>query len=225
MINKILTALLLMTLSGCILQLSKRPDENLDQQVVRENFNAYKYALLNDLGSDASDLVSARTIHYYEQLLALALTGDEKALKNLPGFDRMVVLSMRHNIPAEELVAITAKELFAFGVQDEWITKQNIAPYELGDIGVFGNYATANIRRGENNTERYLEFRKENGVWRLNLTPLIDESKQQFALKLSQLQGDENQAIVDLIESMSGNKVSKTIWNPILKPAKSAEEK
>lgn len=217
--------LLMLTLSGCMLQLAKHQDESVDQQVVRESFNAYKYALLNDLGGDASDLVSARTIHYYEQLLELALMGDEKRVKALPGFDRLVVLSMRHSIPAEDLVAITAKELFAYGVQEEWVSKQTIAPFELGQIGVFGNYATANITRGETGTDRYLEFRKENGIWRLNLTPLIDESKQQFSLQLSRIQGDDNQSIVELIESMSGTKVDKSIWSPILKKVKEEKPK
>ncbi len=208
---------LVLLLNACVMQMSRHPFETLDQQIVRANFDAYKYALLNDLGKDASDLVSARTLHYYEEMLALALHGNETQVKALPAFDKMVVLTMRHTIPAADLSVLSAQDIFAYGIREEWISKHQIAPFELGNVAVFGNYATGNVVRGEHSTDRFLEFRKENDVWRLNLLPLIEDSKLQFSANIAKSQMDENTTITAMIETLSSRKVDKDIWLPAIR--------
>ncbi len=217
MLRKLLLVVLLVSLNACVMQMTRRPFENLDQQIVRENFNAYKYALLNDLGREASELVSARTLAYYDEILALALHGSESQIKALPAFDKLVVLTIRHNIPGSKLTTLSAREVFAYGIREEWISKNKIAPFGLGEIGVYGSYATANVVRGDQNTDRYLEFRKENDIWRINLLPLIEESKLAFTTNVARSQQDENTIIVSMLETMSGNKVDKNIWQPVIR--------
>lgn len=223
MLRKLLILTLIVLLNACMIQVAKRPFETLDQQIVRANFDAYKYALLNDLGKDASGLVSALTLHYYEDMLALARHGDEAQVKALSPFDKMVVLTMRHSIPSPDLNSLSAQDVFAYGVREDWISKHQIAPFELGNVSVFGSYASASVTRGDHDTDRYLEFRKEDGVWRLNLLPLIENSKLRFTTNLTKSQMDENTTVISMIETLSGRKVDKNIWQAPLVSATAKE--
>lgn len=218
--------LLACALGACNLPTRPAMDESLDQQAVRQNFNAYKYALLNDLGAEAADLVSEKTLRHYDQLRQLALTGEMAELKELPSFNRLVVLAIRHNVPVATMRKMQGKDIFAYGVKNQWVAKDSVAPFELGAINVYGNYASGGVLHGGNPGNSYLEFRKENDVWRINLLPLLERITRERSAQLNSYQ-DENKAIVGIIEQMSGRKVDPNIWTPLGKepskdPAKDA---
>lgn len=224
MFKIISTFLLSLLLASCVLQIKQSGRESLDQQAVRQTFLAYKYALLNNLGKDASDLVSQKTIDHYARLRKLALTGQPAELERLPPFNKLVVIAIRHNIPGEQLQKMSAKEVFAHGVKEEWISKSSVAPYEIGTISVYGDYASAEILLRNKPVDTLLEFRKENDVWRLNLMPLLQIASQRFALQLTQNHADEDKVILQIVESVSGRKVSNDIWNPTGKVNQSAAQ-
>ena len=200
-------------LTSCAVPTRPSTDESVDQQAVRQIFSAYKYALLNDLGPEAADLVSEKTLRHYDQLRQLALAGDANELKELPSFNRLVVLAIRHNVAAPTLRKMQGKDIFAYGVKNQWVAKDSVAPFELGNINIYGNYAGGNISFSDNTTSSQLEFRKENGVWRLNLMPLLERVGRERSAQLNSYQ-DENKAIVGIIEQMSGRKVDAGIWTP-----------
>ncbi len=199
--------------TGCVMPMRADVNESVDQQAVRQIFSAYKYALLNDLGPEAADLISEKTLRHYDQLRQLALTGDANELKELPSFNRLVVLAIRHNVPAITLRKMQGKDIFAYGVKNQWVAKDSVAPFELGGITIYGNYAGGDISLSGNATSSQLEFRKENGVWRLNLMPLLERVGRERSAQLNSQQ-DENKAIVGIIEQMSGRKVDASIWTP-----------
>ena len=119
---------------------------------------------------------------------------------------------------------MSAKEVFAHGVKEEWISKSSVAPYEIGTISVYGDYASAEILLRNKPVDTLLEFRKENDVWRLNLMPLLQIASQRFALQLTQNHADEDKVILQIVESVSGRKVSNDIWNPTGKVNQSAAQ-
>lgn len=200
-------------LNGCVVPTRTNVDESVDQQAVRQIFSAYKYALLNDLGPEAADLISEKTLRHYDQLRQLALTGDATELKELPSFNRLVVLAIRHNVAAVTLRKMQGKDIFAYGVKNQWVAKDSVAPYELGNINIYGNYAGGDISINGSSANSQLEFRKENGVWRLNLMPLLERVSRDRSAQLNSYQ-DENKAILSIIEQMSGRKVDPGIWTP-----------
>jgi len=200
-------------LNGCVMPTRSNVDESIDQQAVRQIFSAYKYALLNDLGAEAADLVSEKTLRHYDQLRQLALAGDANELKELPSFNRLVVLAIRHNVAAPALRKMQGKDIFAYGVKNQWVAKDSVAPFEMGNINIYGNYASGDISITGSTTTSQLEFRKENGVWRLNLMPLLDRVSRDRSAQLNSYQ-DENKAILGIIEQMSGRKVDAGIWTP-----------
>ena len=200
-------------LNGCVVPTRPNVDESVDQQAVRQIFSAYKYALLNDLGAEAADLISEKTLRHYDQLRQLALTGDANELKELPSFNRLVVLAIRHNVAAIMLRKMQGKDIFAYGVKNQWVAKDSVAPFELGNINIYGNYAGGEISLNGSSGNSQLEFRKENGVWRLNLMPLLERVGRERSAQLNSYP-DENKTIVGIIEQMSGRKVDPGIWTP-----------
>ncbi len=200
-------------LNGCAMPTRANVDESVDQQAVRQIFSAYKYALLNDLGPEAADLISEKTLRHYDQLRQLALSADANELKELPSFNRLVVLAIRHNVAAAALRKMQGKDIFAHGVKNQWVAKDSVAPFELGNINIYGNYAGGDISFSGSSARSQLEFRKENGVWRLNLMPLLERVGRDRSAQLNSNQ-DENKAILGIIEQMSGRKVDAGIWTP-----------
>lgn len=207
----LLLIVLIPWINGCVMPMRADVNESVDQQAVREIFSAYKYALLNDLGSEAADLISEKTLRHYDQLRQLALTGEANELKELPSFNRLVVLAIRHNVAAPILRKMQGKDIFAYGVKNQWVAKDSVAPFELGNITIYGNYAGGDISLSGTPTSSQLEFRKENGVWRLNLMPLLERVGRERSAQLNSQQ-DENKAILGIIEQMSGRKVDASIW-------------
>lgn len=215
-----LRALLLIStlaMTSCFLPLQQNEWESLDQQAAKQTFSAYKYALLNNLGKDAADLISEKTIQHYAHLRSLALAGSLEELNSLSAYNRLVVLNIRHTISGKMLQTMSAKDIFSYGVEQGWVSKEDVAPYDIGKINVFGAYASAELRRGDKNTNTLLEFLNENGVWRINLMPILKKTGQNFTLQISAANiKNENNTILKIIESMSGRKTSKTIWQPVI---------
>jgi len=204
-------------LSSCILPLQKSEIGSVDQQATRETFVAYKYALLNNLGKDATGLISEKTIQHYAHLRSLALAGSLDELNSLSSYNKLVVLNMRHTISGKMLKAMSAQDIFAYGVEQEWIAKEDIAPYDIGKISVFGAYASAELMRGDRKTDTLVEFLNENGVWRINLLPILKKAGQNFSTQIPSKNLDsENNMILKIIETMSGKKTTKNIWIPVI---------
>ena len=204
-------------LASCVLQLQPEEEENIDQQATRQTFTAYKYALLNNLGKDAADLVSEKTIRHYARLRSLALAGNVDELNQLSAYNKLVVLNMRHSISGDLLQKMSAKDIFAFGIDQEWMSKEDIAPYDIGTISVYGAYASAELLRGTRNTDTFLEFLNENGVWRINLQPILKKTSQDFAAQIAaQNIKNENAMILKIIESISGERPAEGIWIPVI---------
>ncbi|NOX42959.1 MAG: hypothetical protein GXP19_04385 [Gammaproteobacteria bacterium] len=203
--------------ASCLLPLQQTKWKSLDQQAARETFMAYKYALLNNLGKEAADLISEKTIQHYAHLRSLALAGNLEELNALSAYNKLVVLNMRHTISGKMLKTMSAKDIFAYGVEQEWIAKEDIAPYDIGTISVYGAYASAELQRGAKNTDTILEFLNENEVWRINLLPILKKAGQNFTAQIPTAdEKNENDMILKIIESMSGRKTTKAIWEPIL---------
>lgn len=213
MLRFIYLAVVTILVNGCVLPVHPGSDESVDQQAVRQNFIAYKYALLNDLGTEAADLVSEKTLRHYDQLRQYALTSDVAELKELPSFSRLVVLAIRHNVSPAQLRKMQGKEVFSYGVKNQWVAKDSVAPFDLGNVNVYGNYASGEILHRGNSAQWSMEFRKENEAWRVNLLPLLERVSRERSAHLNSYP-DENKAILTIIEQMSGRKVDNAIWTP-----------
>src|SRR5262245_6864488 len=74
-----------------------------DVAAVRDLFNRYKTALLAGDGATAARLVDSETFAYFDEIKALTLTGTEEVVKKRPFVDRLLIVTMRHELPLDEL--------------------------------------------------------------------------------------------------------------------------
>jgi hypothetical protein len=134
-------------------------------------------------------------------------------MKELPSFTRLVVLAIRHNIPPPTLRKMQGRDIFSFGIKNQWVAKDSVAPFELGNVNVYGSYASGEVLNSGRRSSSLLEFRKEDGAWRVNLLPLLERVSKERSAQLNSYP-DENKAIVAILEQISGRKVDPAIWTP-----------
>lgn len=148
---------------------------------------------------------------------SLALKGQEKEVRLLSPMNKIMVLSLRHRIPVDVLRAMTPEEVFAHAVNQGWIGKDSVLDSDIGQLRVFGNDASAEYVKGGKPTPLKYRFTKEDEKWRIDLTALMPVGDQAMSMLIKKEGLDEDAFIISLIESVSGEKVSPSIWQPPLK--------
>lgn len=188
-----------------------------EENLIRQAFLTYKEAILERKGQIAISLVNKATIQYYAQMKALALVGQEQEVRQLTPINKILVLSLRHRIPVEDLRAMTPEEVFIHAVNQGWIGKNSVLDSSIGQIRVFGNNASADYEKGGKPTPLNYRFTKEDGEWKLDLTALTPMADQALSMLIKSEGLDEDTFIVSLIESVSGRKVLPSVWQPPVK--------
>lgn len=185
-----------------------------NQQLIRRAFNGYKAAILRQDGDAAVLLVDRTTLEYYSRMKALALDGSKSEVRQLTPMNKIMVLTLRHRVAVDELRAMTAEALFIYAVNHGWIGKSSVLDTEIGELRVFGADASAEYIKNRVSTSLKFRFKKELGKWKLDLTSLIPIADQAMTMLIEKQGLDEDAFIINLIESVSGKRVSASIWQP-----------
>jgi hypothetical protein len=185
-----------------------------DQKAVRDCFAAYREAILSQRGNDAVERVNQATVDYYERVRGLALSAPEQEVRKLPLYDRMMVLLLRHRLPLDLLSGMNGREVFVYGVNRGWIGKEDVMESDVGTVRVSGDRATAQFVKAGKPTPLSYSFTKESGQWKMDLTAMAPAVN--LALKqLIEREGvSEDEFLLDILESVSGQKPSARIWQP-----------
>jgi hypothetical protein len=182
--------------------------------LVRRAFLSYKEAILQQQGQSAVLLVSRATLQYYARMKTLALVGQEKEVRLLSPMNKIMVLSLRHRVPVDDLRGMTPEEVFTYAVNHGWIGKNSVLDSDIGGLQVFGNDASAEYVKSGTPTPLKYRFTKEDGKWKIDLTALMPVADQAMSMLIKQKGLDEDTFITSLIESISGKKVLPSIWQP-----------
>ena len=188
-----------------------------DEELIRQAFLSYKGAILQQLGQAAISLVNKATLQYYARMKAIALEGQEKEVRQLTPMNKIMVLSLRHRVPIADLRAMTPEEVFIYAVNQGWIGKNSVLDSDIGQLQVFGNDASGEYLKGGKHTPLKYRFTREDGKWKLDLTALTPMADQAMSMLIKKEGLDEDTFIISLIESVSGKKVSPSIWLPPVK--------
>lgn len=196
-----------------------------DAAAVRDLFTRYQAALLAGDGATATRLVDAETFAYFEEIKHLALSGDEDTVRKRPFVDRLLIVTMRHELPLAELQEMDLEGLLRHAIDAGWIGKQSIAQLGIGEITVEGEEATAvAVTPGQASAAasgvdpllsealRY-RFVRENGEWRFGFRSLVESINQMIAQLTSQMGTDQDGLIFVLVEQLSGRKVLPDVWS------------
>jgi hypothetical protein len=188
-----------------------------DVAAIRDLFNRYKTALLSGDGATAARLVDTETFQYFEEIKALTLTGAEDAVRQRPFVDRLLIVTMRHELPATELEGMDLEGLLEHAIDAGWIGKQSIMSLGIGEITVDGDEATAvavtpTQSPGTETSELRYRFVRDQGEWRFGFRSLVESINQMIAQITKQMGTDQDALIFVLVEQLSGRKVLPEVW-------------
>jgi hypothetical protein len=196
-----------------------------DVAAIRDLFNRYKTALLSGDGATAARLVDTETFQYFEEIKALTLSGAEDEVRQRPFVDRLLIVTMRHELPAAELEGMDLEGLLEHAIEAGWIGKQSIMGLGIGEITVDGDQATAVAvtptqatgTPGTTGTEAASELRyrfvRDQGEWRFGFRSLVESINQMIAQLTKQMGTDQDALIFVLVEQLSGRKVLPEVWS------------
>ncbi|HVR30272.1 MAG TPA: hypothetical protein VMS86_12150, partial [Thermoanaerobaculia bacterium] len=196
------------------------PAQADDAAAVRDLFTRYKTALLTADGATASRLVDRETFAYFEEIKDLALSGDEESVRGRPFVDRLLIVTMRHELPAAELGDMDLEGLLEHAIDAGWIGKASIAQLGIGEVTVDGQEASAvAVTGGQTPADAALSeglryrFVRENGEWRFGFRSLVESINQVIAQLTAQMGTDQDALIFVLVEQLSGRKVLPEVWS------------
>jgi hypothetical protein len=195
-----------------------------DVQAIRKTFESYKEALLKREGQASASLVNGATLDYYKRMQELALRGKEPDVRQLPIGEKLIVLRMRHQIPVQDLQMMNPQALFAHGVTQGWIDSGSVQAVSLGKIAVTGERASAETLLGKKPTPLKFAFTRDGEEWKFDLAALMPLVEQEFK-KLAKESGmGEDEFLIQVLELVSGKKVAKEIWQPLVSGSDGVKE-
>ena len=177
-------------------------------------WSTYRSAILAKDGGTASELLSKETIAYYEEVRVLALNAGKSILALHALVDRLNVVTMRVMFTSEELEDLDGARLVEEAVSRGLIGEQGAATTELTRVRVAGNAASGDLVAANGETGGTLDFRKEDGKWKVHLLSLIksvDGALKQAAQQAGQA---EDEFILTVVGAANRKTVSEEIWDP-----------
>lgn len=202
---------LLLLLPGMALSAQKS-----EEKLVRKSFDAYKKAILNDRGEEAVKYVDSRTVKYYDDMAGLVKNADSASVAGLALMDRLMVFSIRHRAPQEEIPGFDGRKLLVFAIQNGMVGKNSVAENSIGDVTIQGDFAKGQFLRMKEPTPLSFHFYKEEQVWKLDLTALFPISAFAFQKMVKDSGQEENDYLFFLLEMLTGRKPGPEIWQPAI---------
>lgn len=195
---------------------SKIDVEKAKKEIVNV-FTTYKNAIVKNDVKSAILQLDKSSFSYYDEILNTSLRADEAQLNQLEILDRLMVLTVKHRVPKDQLIKMNGKDLLIYALENDIINNNRVEKMGIGDIEINGDIAYGQFLQDNKNIALYLGFSYDQSQWRLDVTSLAEPTG--FAIrKLVEMQNkDENEVIFMMIEASTPNqKISKDIWKPIL---------
>ena len=211
MIKKITFCTLLFIINFAITSVGQQTEENL----VRQTFDGYKSAILNDKGEEASNYVDSTTIRYYTDIIDVVKNADSSRVDTLPLIDKITVFSIRHRATKDEILSMNGKDLFVYAIKNGMVGKNSVANNSVGNIKIDKTFAKGQLLVNGRPAPLYFEFHKENGKWKLDLTSLFPVSNITFKKMVDESGENENDFLFTILENLTGRKPGPEIWQKI----------
>lgn len=208
-------ALLTLIFTACYSQTDQK--NHFEEEQIRKVFLGYKDAVLQGNGDAAIAYVNKATIVFFAKMQALALKAQEAEVRGLSPMNKMMVLSMRHRIALEDLKTMTPEEIFVYSINQGWVGKNSVLASEIGRLQIFGDNASAEYVKDGKATPIKYRFTKEDGKWKFDLSSVIPPADAAMSILIKKENIDEDEFVITLIESVSGKKVSPSVWQPLIK--------
>jgi len=186
-----------------------------EEKSVREAFDNYKSAILNDKGEEAVKLIDSRTIKYYGDMLELVKNADSAKVNSLSLLDKLMVFSIRHRASKEDILSFDGKGLLVYAIKSGMVGKNSVANNAIGEVTIDKDFAKGQCLAKGQKTPFYLHFYKEEGQWKIDLTSLFSVGTMAFKKMVEDSGQSENEYLFSLLEMLTGKKPGQEIWEKV----------
>ncbi len=189
--------------------------QNSDSAQIASIFNQYKYAIQNNDGAKAFDLIDSNTINWYSDILELIKSADSSVVSNLTLNDKLTVLVSRQAISHDSLINFSARELFEYSINNSNGTSKSVSAVQLGIIQIENDVAEAKIQATPQGDSIKMIFRFQDDSWKFDLTSIFDASIELQKTMIADIGISENEYALYVLEQFSGVKPPNEVWFPI----------
>lgn len=190
---------------------------NEDSLAVKQAFEGYKSAILNDDGEAAYGFVDNNTKQWYDETLERVYSFTREDIMKLGVLDKMQVLMVRHRIPVEELLGMSGEKLFKYAVNHGWVGKNSVSGLQVGDVQIENDFATGVVVVNGEESPLKFHFYNQGGSWKIDITELSKWGEAAFMQQIAESGQSEIDFIFMMTQVVSGKPVQDTIWDPILR--------
>lgn len=207
-------AVRLFPLGACLLLTScgERPRTADDIQAL---YRTYRDAVAGGNGRAAAECVSTSTFDEYQTYIDLALGADESTLKRQSAGTRLQVLLLRQRLDGAELTVVDGRRLFEWMIDEQWLAADTVSAVQIGDIQLRGERADAPTFADGRRTGDRAHFVRRDGQWKLDLLPGLRGADRHLAESAERARKSENEFILSLIETTTGQRPGEDIWEPL----------
>ena len=182
-----------------------------DEQCVKDVFQAYRKALLDQNGEAAWSYIDSHTANYYGDMLSKSLSLPRDDLDRLELISQFMVLRLRLEFKKSKLESMTNKDVFVIGVQQGWIGKSTVEGIVIDRIEINGHTAIAFMAKAPN--VPLFHFIKEADNWKLSLVRNLEMPNLLFVKMLNDSGLSEREFLIDLLSSVSIFQVDEKIFD------------
>lgn len=186
-----------------------------EERQIRNAFDNYKSAILNDKGVEAVKVVDSRTISYYSEILTHVLDADSNRIESLSLLDKLMVLTIRHRASHPDILSFDGTSLLIYAIENGMVGKNSVANNTIGAITIDGTFAKGEFIANGQQTPLNFHFYKEDEQWKIDLTALFEVSTVAFERMVESSEQNENDFLFTLLERVNGKKPTPLIWDPI----------
>lgn len=192
-----------------------KKETKADEQLVKQCFENYKSAILNDRGEEAVEYVDSRTIKYYQDILDKTKSADSLEVSEMNIMDKLMVFTIRHRTSKEDILKFDGKQLLVYAIQEGMVGKNSVANNEIGQVDIDDDFAKGQLVVYGEPAPMYFHFYNEQEQWKVDLTSLFPIATPAFQKMADESGQNENEYLFMLLEMVSGEKPNSDIWKTI----------
>ena len=189
--------------------------QGTEDNLVRQAFENYKSAILNNRGEEAVKYVDSRTIKYYVDVVDLVKNADSTKVNSLSLLDKIMVFSVRHRTSREDILSFDGKGLLVYAIKSGMVGKNSVVNNSIGEVIIDSEFAKGQFIANGQKAPFYFHFYKENGEWKIDLTSIFSVSNMAIKKMVQDSGQGENEFLFSLLEMMTGKKPGREIWEKV----------
>jgi len=186
-----------------------------EQEEVKQAFNNYKEAILNDQGDKAVNYTDSKTLKYYSSALEKVKHADSLALINMKRLDRFTVLAIRYRASKNEIMQFSGRSLLVYAINSGMVGKNSVMNNSIGTVEIKDKSANGQLLVNDNATPFQLQFNKESGQWKVDITSIFPIAETAFENMIKNSSMDENMYLMMILSMMTGEDPKNDIWKAV----------